>query len=186
MIRVAILDDHYAIRLGLEAALRAQPDMTTVGAAGDPAELAPLLYRTAPDVLIVDYQLPGEDGLSVCLRLRAAVGSPALLMHSAFADDWLTVACVVAGVDGVLSKGATGRQLTEAVREVHAGRFARPEIAPEILRAAGDAIGPDDQPILGLLMHDTPDPEICRVLRLESGQLHERRARMLTALGGER
>ena len=71
MIRVAILDDHYAIRLGLEAALRAQPDMTAVGAASNPAELAPLLYRTAPDVLIVDYQLPGEDGLSVCLRLRA-------------------------------------------------------------------------------------------------------------------
>ena len=106
-------------------------------------------------------------------------------MHSAFADDWLTVACVVAGVDGVLSKGATGRQLTEAVREVHAGRFARPEVAPEILRAAGDAIGPDDQPILGLLDARHPGhPEICRVLRLESGQLHERRARMLN--GGRR
>ena len=54
MIRIAVVDDHYAVRLGLQAALGAQPDMTAVGAAAWSAELAPLLYRTAPDVLLVD------------------------------------------------------------------------------------------------------------------------------------
>jgi DNA-binding NarL/FixJ family response regulator len=129
MIRVAVVDDHYAVRLGLEAALRAQPDMIPVGAAASAAELAPMLYRTTPDVLLVDYRLPDDDGLAICLRLEAEVSSPALIVHSAFADDWLTVPALIAGADGIVHKGASGQQLAEAIRTVADGRSALPEIA---------------------------------------------------------
>jgi DNA-binding response OmpR family regulator len=64
-----------------------------------------LLYRTAPDVLVVDYRLPDEDGLSLCLRVGAGVAAPALLVHSAFADGWLTVPALIAGAHGVVHKG---------------------------------------------------------------------------------
>jgi DNA-binding NarL/FixJ family response regulator len=182
MIRVAVIDDHYAVRLGLEAALRAQPDMIPVGAAASAAELAPMLYRTTPDVLLVDYRLPDDDGLAICLRLEAEVNAPALVVHSAFADDWLTVPALIAGADGIVHKGASGQQLAQAIRTVADGRSALPEIAAGVLAAAAETIGPDDQPILGMLVHAVSKPEICRVLRLTPAQLRARRSRMLATL----
>lgn len=182
MIRVAFVDDHYAVRLGLEAALDAQPGMTPVGAAACAAEVAPLLYRTAPDVLIVDYRLPDEDGLSICLQVEAGVISPALLVHSAFADGWLTVPALIAGADGIVHKGATGQELAEAIRAVASGHSALPTIDPELLTAAADAVEPEDVAILGMLVHGLSRPEICEALRIQPAELRERRVRMLAAL----
>jgi DNA-binding NarL/FixJ family response regulator len=182
MIRVAVVDDHYAIRLGLNAALASQPDMEPVGAVSSAAELTPLLYRTAPDVVILDYRLPDEDGLSVCLRIKADAVAPALLLHSAFADDWLTVPAILAGADGVLHKGSTGTQLADAIRTIAAGRPYLPAVAPDVLAASGETLAPEDRPILGMLIHGTPRHEIARTLRLDPSDLRGRLARMLDAL----
>jgi DNA-binding NarL/FixJ family response regulator len=182
VIRVAVVDDHYAVRLGLEAALDAQPGMTPVGAVACAADVAPLLYRTAPDVLVVDYRLPDEDGLSLCLRIGAGVPAPALLIHSAFADGWLTVPALIAGADGVVHKGATGLEIAEAIRAVAAGRSALPTIVPELLAAAAEQLEPEDHAILGMLVHGLPQAEICHTLRIEPADLRTRRARMLAAL----
>ena len=182
MIRVAVIDDHYAVRLGLDAALRVHPDMVPVGAVASAGELASLLYRTAPDVLIVDYRLPGEDGLDICLRLKSQVPAPALLMHSAFADDWLTVPAILAGADGIVHKGASGIELADAVRTVAAGGTALPPVTPELLAATAEALPPDDHPILGMLVHGVPRCEVARVMRLDPPALRARLARMLGAL----
>jgi DNA-binding NarL/FixJ family response regulator len=144
--------------------------------------VAPLLYRTAPDVLIVDYRFPDEDGLSVCLRVEAEAVSPALLVHSAFADGWLTVPALIAGADGIVHKGATGRELAEAIRAVAGGRSAMPTIAPELLTAAAETVDPEDHSILGLLVHGVPKAEICHTLGIRPSELRARRARMLAAL----
>src|SRR3712207_1808179 len=106
MIRVAIVDDHHAVRLGLQVMLGAESDIDAVGAAAAAGELWPLLYRTAPDVVIVDYRLPDTDGLSLCQQIKGQAPAPAVVLHSAFADDALTVAALVAGADGVVHKGA--------------------------------------------------------------------------------
>ena len=63
MIRVAIVDDHHALRLGLDTAIRSEPGLVPAGVAATAAELAPLLYRTRPDVVLLDYNLPDTDGL---------------------------------------------------------------------------------------------------------------------------
>lgn len=182
MIRVAVVDDHYAVRLGLNAALTAQPDMEPVGAAASAAELAPLLYRTVPDVVILDYRLPDEDGLSLCLRVKEDAVAPALLLHSAFADDWLTIPAILAGADGVLHKGSTGTQLGDAIRTVAGGRPYLPAVAADVLTASGEILAPEDRPILGMLIHGIPRQEIARALRLEPSDLRARLARMLDAL----
>ncbi len=80
MIRVAVVDDHPAVRLGLEGALRTEPGLIPIGSATGPEELAPLLYRTHPDVVLVDYHLPRRDGLILCQQVKADVPSPALLL----------------------------------------------------------------------------------------------------------
>ena len=182
MIRVAIVDDHHAVRLGLHTALRGEPGLLPVGCAGSAAELAPLLYRTQPDVVLLDYRLPGDDGLTVCRELKAQALAPRVLLYSAFADDALTVPAIVAGADALLDKGVPARELFEAIRRVHAGATMLPPISAAQLAAAGSALEPDDLPILGMLIDRTPARDIAGVLGLDLVALRERIARMLNDL----
>lgn len=182
MIRVAVVDDHHAVRLGLAAMLDAEPDMEPVGAATTVAEAAPLLYRTAPDVVVADYRLPDGDGLSLCQEIKLQPNAPRVVLHSAFADETLTVAAILAGADGVVHKGAAGRELAEAIRTVAAGGTSLPPVGDDIIRAGGEMLDPSDLPILGMLVHGAPREEVARVMRMQPAELRERLERMLLAL----
>jgi DNA-binding NarL/FixJ family response regulator len=182
MIRVAILDDHYAVRLGLEAALSSEPDMEAVGSATTAGELAPLLYKTAPDVVVVDYRLPDADGLTVCRQVKGEPAAPAVVLHSAFADDTLTVPAMLAGADAVVHKGAPGRELAEAVRTVAKGGTAIPPVHPAMVHSGGEVLEPEDLPILSMLASGTPRSEIGEALRLDRSALQQRMDRMLEAM----
>jgi DNA-binding NarL/FixJ family response regulator len=182
MIRVAVVDDHYAIRIGLEAALAAEQDLEPVGAATSAAELAPLLYRTRPDVVVLDYRLPDEDGLTLCRRLKRAVPAPAVVLHSAFADDWLTVPAILAGVNAIVHKGAPGRALAEAIRMVADGSIVLPAVLPEFLTAASEPLAAGDRAILAMLVHGTSQDDVARVLDIDRRDLGRRLDRMLGTL----
>ncbi len=63
MIRVAVLDDHPAVRSGLQAILAPEPDLLLVGSAANDEQVWPLLRDTRPDVIVLDVHHPGRDGL---------------------------------------------------------------------------------------------------------------------------
>jgi DNA-binding NarL/FixJ family response regulator len=182
MIRVAIVDDHHAIRLGLNAALQSEPGLVPVGTAANAAELSPLLYRTRPDIVLLDHNLPDGDGLTVCYRIKSQALAPAVIIYSAFADDSMTVPAIVAGADGILDKALPSRDLFEAIREVNRGGNALPPISNEHLQVAAAALDDPDLPILGMLIDDTPVPEIADTLRIELSALRRRIGRMLANL----
>jgi DNA-binding NarL/FixJ family response regulator len=179
LIRVAIVDDHPAVRIGLNAALRAEADIEPVGSANGAAELEPLLYRTRPDVVLLDYHLPGTDGLSICRNIKSHVLAPAVLLYSAFADDSLVVPAILAGADGVVHKSAPPRELYERLCAVARGEGALPPVSPAVLRAAGDALDPEDLPVLGMLVDRTPLSDIADALRIGRAELNRRMTRML-------
>ena len=182
MIGVAIVDDHHAVRLGLHTAIRSEPGLVSVGVASNAAELAPLLYRARPDVVILDYHLPDEDGLSVCWRIKAHVLSPRVILYSAFADASMTVPALVAGADGLLDKSGSALELLTAIREVARGGQAVPPISARQLKAAASAIETEDLPILSMLVERTPLHEIAATLRLDLPSLRQRTAGMLERL----
>ncbi len=182
MIRVAIVDDHYAIRIGLTAALQGEVGIEPVGTASNAAELAPLLYSTNPDVIIVDYRLPDVDGLTLCNQIKREALAPAVLIHSAFADDWLVIPALVAGADGIVHKGAPGRELAESIRTVASGRKALPGLDPELLAASSELLDTEDLPLLGMLVHGTSTAEIVQTLDMSQTELRERQERMVAAL----
>jgi DNA-binding NarL/FixJ family response regulator len=64
MIRVAVVDDHHAVRLGLHAAIRSEPGLVHTGVASNGAGVASMLERSRPDVILLDYYLPDADGLT--------------------------------------------------------------------------------------------------------------------------
>jgi DNA-binding NarL/FixJ family response regulator len=69
IIRVAVVDDHAPIRSGLEAAIASQPGLACVGLVADAEQLAPLIYRARPGVVVLDYHLPGVNGLLLCRQI---------------------------------------------------------------------------------------------------------------------
>src|SRR3954470_5272257 len=107
-VRVVVVDDHAAIRMGLRAAIDSRPPLVCVGVAADGEQLAPLLYRTRPDVVILDYDLPRANGLELCRRVKAEVPAPAVLLYSAYAAAALALAGTVAGADGIIPQGRGG------------------------------------------------------------------------------
>lgn len=182
MIRVAIADDHPAVRLGLESALSSEPGLIPVGSAEQSEDVAPLLHRTGPDVILLDYHLPRRDGLSICQTIKSDVLAPAVLLYSAYADASLVVPAIVAGADGIVPKDSPSWQLFEAIRIVSGGGSALPPVSAELLDVAGDALDAEDLPILGMLVNRTPRRDIADALQLSADALGHRTARMLTRL----
>ena len=182
MIRVAIVDDHHAVRLGLRTALLSEPGLEPVGSASCAREAAVLLYRTRPDVVVVDYQLPGSDGLALCRRIKSDVPAPGVVLYSAFADPAMTVPAIVAGVDAIIHKGGRTRDLFNAIRRAARGETVLPAISEPLLEAAAQSLDPDDLPLLGMLVNRTRLADIASTIRVERAELDHRIAAMLSRL----
>jgi DNA-binding NarL/FixJ family response regulator len=182
MIRVAIVDDHPAVRLGLQTALASQPGLVAVGTAASAADLAPLLYRTDPDVVLLDYHLPDSDGLTLCRDIKASAPVRRVLLYSAYADAAMIVPAIVAGADGLLHKSVRPQELFESIRCVARGGRALPTVSPQLLEAAGMQLDHDDLPILAMLLDRTEPRDIAATLRIDEAELKLRVRRMLTRL----
>ena len=152
MIRALIIDDHPAMRAGLETVLAGAPDITPVGTGSDEVELWPLVKSTAPEVVVLDYHLPGQDGLVLCHRLKNTTLPPRVIIYSAYADADLALAAAVAGADGIVAKSAPASELLGAIRSVAAGETIMPRMAADEVSAAAAKLEPEDQPLLTMLL----------------------------------
>ena len=181
-ISVVVVDDHAAVRLGLNAAISARPGLVCVGAVPDGELLPALLYRARPDVVVLDYELPRVNGLELCRRIKADVPAPAVVLYSAYAGEAIAVPALVAGVDAMVHKGASALELFTAIEAVAGGEKRLPSPAPELFQAAAGAIDPADRPLLELLLRQAPRPEIAARLELGAAELTERVHRILERL----
>src|SRR5918911_5302489 len=100
MIRVAIADDHPVVREGLAAMLETQPDLAVVGQAGTGLEALALDAERAPDVLLLDLEMPGLDGVGVLRRLRQTGARTRAIVFTVFDTDERIIAAVEAGAGG--------------------------------------------------------------------------------------
>ena len=165
MIRLLIVDDHPAMRAGLTAVLRAEPGIV-LGTASSEEDLGPALTRTKPDVILLDYHLPGADGLKLCRRLKREVPAPGVLLYSAYADSAMVVPAILAGADGLLNKSAPAPELFDALRAVARGDRVLPPVPRELLESAGQRVDPEDLPILAMVVDGTPVAEVAEALRV--------------------
>lgn len=186
-IRVLAVDDHLAVRHGLTDLLAEEEEIELVGVASTAREALIEGLRRAPDVAVVDYQLGRgkRDGLALSIMLKGLPRPPRVLVYSAYADSALAVRALVAGADGLVSKGSLGTEVSWAIHAVAKGRRVLPPVAPEIAEAMRARLDSEDQPLLGLLLSETPEDEIARVMRITPDALAVRRRRMLEALEEE-
>ncbi|HEX5922512.1 MAG TPA: TerC/Alx family metal homeostasis membrane protein [Baekduia sp.] len=183
-VRVMVVDDHHAVREGLRAMLQAEPGLDPVGTAATARDALALIRHAPPDVIVLDYHLPDEDGLSLCLRLKTAHAEPAALLYSAFADEQLVPLAIIAGADAVMSKAADPDALCDTIRALAEGARRLPAIAPAAMESAAVRLDSEDLPILGMLTHGTPPAEIATTLRMAEPWLATRRWAMLERLTG--
>jgi len=183
-IRVLVVDDHPAVRTGLLAMLADEPGIEPAGAAASASDAheAWLSAGERPDVVLVDYHLPDEDGLSLCLWLKGAAEAPAVVIYSAFADEALALPAVVAGADALVGKSSDPAVIGEVVRAVAAGQRRLPPVSPQVDGDLGARLAPEDLPILGMLRHGVPASEVAVTLGIGGGELATRRWAMLELL----
>jgi len=182
VIAVAIVDDHPAVRAGLEAALAPEPGIVFVGAAAEGEQLGPMIYRVRPTVVVLDYGLPRTNGLMLCRRLKSDALAPAVVVYSAYADAALVVPAIVAGADALVDKSESARELFGVIRSVARGDARLPSPIPELLAAARDSLDADDVPILDLLLQDVAPAQIATMLGLDRVELERRLDGMLERL----
>ena len=131
-IRVLLVDDHPAVRLGLRKLIDDQPDMRIVVEAATAREAIGRGDRRC-DVAIVDYHLGGaEDGLWLTTELKRIEPPPRVLVYSAFADGALAVNALIAGADGLLGKHELGEEICSAIRRLAHGRHNLPAVTSSI------------------------------------------------------
>ena len=120
MIRVLLVDDQPMVRAGLALILRSQADIEVAGECEDGAEVPEAVSRWAPDVVCMDVQMPGVDGIVATRRLRAAGGPPVCVLTT-FGDEDVLWSAVDAGAAGFELKSGTPENLLEAIRTVAGG-----------------------------------------------------------------
>jgi DNA-binding NarL/FixJ family response regulator len=114
--RVLIVDDAPAVREALRWALEAESDFVVVGEAGDGIEALQRAAELTPDVVILDIELPLQDGYAVSLALKARPDAPLVLFLTVHSDAEARQRSIEAGGDGFVEKGAGWPALITLIR----------------------------------------------------------------------
>ncbi len=120
-IRVLVVDDHAVVREGIRHVLAGEPGFEVVGEAANGEQALALARAERPDVVVLDLTMPGENGLRVAPKLRAAVPGARVLIMSMHDNAEYVREGVRAGASGYLLKDSAAAELRLAVRAVHAG-----------------------------------------------------------------
>ena len=116
LLRLALADDPPTFRAGLRAHLDREPDLEVVAEASSGPEALAVVAEHAPDVLVLDMEMPGLTGLDVVERLAEQGSETAVLVLSAFEDEAYILGVLDAGAAGYLSKREPLAAIAEAVR----------------------------------------------------------------------
>ncbi|MBC7335605.1 MAG: response regulator transcription factor, partial [Clostridia bacterium] len=133
-IRVLIVDDHQLIREGLRKVLALQEDIVVAGEAATGEEALRLVRTLKPDVVLLDINLPGADGIKVCEAMQQN-GVAKVIALTIYDDDDHVFAAVRAGASGYLLKDVNPDELARAIRAVAAGEAVmHPRVTGKVMR----------------------------------------------------
>jgi len=179
MIRVALLDDHPAVLVGLTSLLEHTPAIGVVAAAHDEVTLARALGSCRPDVLIVDYDPARGDTLALCRRIKARPHPARVLIYSAYASERLAIAARVVQADGMLDKAVEASTLIEAIQQIASGGRVFPDLSRDALVDAASGLDEADLPVLMMRLDGEPIPAIASTLRTDEHDIARRLDRVV-------
>lgn len=122
-ITVMLVDDHPVFRQGLRRVLESEDDIEVIAEVADGPEALQLAKQLVPDVMLLDINLPGMNGLQVARALKDTLLDINIIMLTAYHDDQQVFHSVRAGASAYFPKDVSPRRLLEAIRLVHQGSY---------------------------------------------------------------
>lgn len=183
-LRVIIADDHPLIASALHDLLEREQLARVVAEATDGHELLALCDSQAPDLVVLDLQLPGLSGLE-CLRLlKARAPHIKVVVLSAFGDAETVRQVVAGGAEGFVLKTMAPQHLLEAITQVAHGQLVYPRSARRWLTHRPPAeLSPFDEKLLSLLAKGFTNKELAQELRLSPNTVKHHLKRLFRTLG---
>lgn len=172
-IKLVLADDHAVVRSGLRMLLQAQPDMEIVGEADSGAQALAQVQKLHPDIILMDIQMPGMNGIEATRQIKEVCGETAVLALTMHEDDQYFFEMLQAGASGYLPKRAAPDELVHAIRTVSRGEvFLYPSLATRLVQSylGGEAgsesealvsdLTPREQEVLVHIAEGLTNPEI--------------------------
>lgn len=176
IIRIIIVDDHPALRVGLTAILNAQADLQVVAEAGDVPEALAQCERERPDLVLMDLRLPGGGGAYATLTIRNRWPATRVLIVTTYDCEADIHRALQAGACGCVLKDLTSAEFLTAVRAAHRGKkVLPPDMAARLReRLHSKELSPRELEVLRLLVDGMSNKEISRKLAIgeESVKTH--------------
>ncbi len=153
LIRVLIVDDHPVIRIGMEAALSAFPDIRVIGQANDSDYALAMCATYQPDVVLMDLVMPRVNGVEATRRIRTQFPNIQVIVFTSFQEQNMVQQALQAGAIGYLLKDASPQEIVTAVRTAATGKRT---------------LSPD---IVDVLIHTITQPSAVKIYDLSEREL---------------
>ena len=189
MIRVAVADDHGVLRDGLAGVISAQEDMELVGTAADGAEAVALCRSHAPDVVLMDLEMPVLNGIEATRAIVVESPATSVLVLTSFSDRRRITGALDAGAVGYLLKDASAADVVRGIRSAAAGGSPLDPRAARSLLEAQNApdplagISPREREVFGLLLDGMPNKLIALRLGISEKTVKSHLTSIFRAIG---
>jgi DNA-binding NarL/FixJ family response regulator len=184
LIRILVVDDHALLRKGLAAVINAEPDMKLVAEAANGDEALEKFRAHRPDVVLMDLQMPGLNGIEATIRIVSEFPEARIIVLTTYKGDAQVLRALRAGARAYLLKGHD-RELIETIHAVIEGRKRiPPEIAAELAEhAIEDELSEREIEVLQLIAAGNSNKQIADALFVAEATIKSRITNILSKLG---
>lgn len=190
IIRVITVDDHEIMRTGIAFSLQAFKDLELVGEAPDGKKALQLCGELEPDVVLMDMQMAGMDGVQTTQAIREKYPEVQVLALTSFYDKNLVQRALQAGASGYLVKGVSAQELAKVIRLVYSGNMILAQEASQALIQmddqpfkVGDDLTDRELEVLALLAEGLSNAEIAQQLTISTSTAKHHVRAILSKLG---
>lgn len=181
--RIIIADDHIIFRQGLKLLLQSVTGYQVIAEAGDAPELKTLVQQHQPDLVILDYNMPGGGSGDVLAYLKQRYPAMRRIMLTAERSGVLLKHLVDAGADGILLKEGSAEQMLAAIKRVMAGQQVLPDNVLEKIEAAQIELTAREFQVLQMICAGHANAEIAERFALSVRTVDKHRENLLRKLG---
>jgi two-component system response regulator NreC len=193
-IRILIADDHGVLRAGLRALLSAEFEMEVVGEAADGNEVLDSVGKLCPDVVVLDINMPGPDGIEITRRLRESFPDARILILTVHEDESLLRAAIREGASGYIVKRAVGTELIDAIYAIWRGElYVHPTMTRALLKdlhptlisdeTSAETLTPRETEVLRLIAEGHTNRQVAEILTISVRTVESHRANLMGKLG---
>lgn len=186
-IKVFIVDDHYMVVEGIRSLLQNEQGVDWLGHASNAESCLAFLKNQLPDVILMDINMPGKNGIELCRDVKLAYNQIFVLGLSTFNQQSLIQNMMNSGASGYILKNASQRELLEAIETIAQGKeYVSDEVAA-ILKTDESApvVTRREQEVLVLLADGLTNNEIAEKLFVSAATVDTHRKSLIAKLGAK-